>query len=43
MRSIDDEDNIIKVHGIYETDKNYYIIMDNLTGGNLYEYLLKRK
>ena len=43
LRSIDDDDNIIKVYGVYETETSYFIIMDNLIGGNLFEFLMKRK
>lgn len=35
--------NLLKVEGVFETSSSYYVLMENLKGGNLFEYLVRRK
>lgn len=37
-----DHINILKVIDFYEDKENYYIVMDLCTGGDLFDYLIKR-
>ena len=37
-----DHDNIVKLYEVYECDVNFYLIMDLLKGGELFDEIVKR-
>lgn len=41
MRSIE-HSNLLKLEGVFESEHSFYVIMEILGGGNLFEYLIKR-
>ena len=38
-----DHFNIVKLYEVYEDDKNFYLIMDLIKGGELFELIVKRQ
>ena len=38
-----DHPNIIKVYEFYQDDKNFYIVTDCCSGGELFEYILDQQ
>ena len=38
-----DHPNIVKMYEFYKDDKNYYIVMELLNGGELLDVILKSK
>ena len=39
---VKDHPNILKIHEFYEDNNNFYIIMDFLNGGELYDKLIEK-
>jgi serine/threonine protein kinase len=37
-----DHFNIVKLYEVYEDDKNFYLIMDLIKGGELFDVIVKR-
>ena len=37
MRKIEEHKNVIKMHEVYESENNIYLVLDHLQGGELYE------
>lgn len=37
-----DHQNIVKLYEAYEDEENFYLIMDYLKGGELYDEIVKR-
>lgn len=35
--------NLLKLEGVFESEHSFYVIMETLGGGNLFEYLIKRR
>jgi len=35
--------NLVALEGVFESDNSYYIVTECLKGGNLFEFLIKRK
>jgi serine/threonine protein kinase len=38
-----DHQNIVKLYEVYEDDANFYLIMDLLNGGELFDEIVKRQ
>ena len=34
--------HVLRLHEVYETDKKLYVVMENVSGGDLYEYMASR-
>lgn len=43
MKCIEDHPNAVKLHAVFEDAKNYHLVMDYCTGGELFEHIAQRK